>query len=201
MRRGILRPVTAARRPSRNVLVAVAGGLAVAAVALAVAVTGGSSGGEYGGTSDTAASADKAELNAYEQAITPIVREGGRVVVEGLRPGIAALLEASAPDDQIETMTAGYVAELRQIRDQLLAVTAPASLGKAVERFEAAMDGYVRAAELLHEAARARGDERRALVDQVAAAGEAADEVYDQAWEIVNAEKRRLGLPVEELPE
>lgn len=166
------------------------------------ALDGGNGDGDGGAN---AASGEQAEqrraLVAYEEAIDPITKEGGRIVVEGLRPGITDIRDGTFSDEQLVTMAEGWRNQMRAVRRDLLAVKAPGFLDEAVRLYEKALDGYVRTAEKLLAAARATGEERQRLVDEVAPLGEAADDVYDRAGAVIDRHRRRLGLePTETLP-
>lgn len=179
--------------PSPVVLTLV--GLAVGGLTAVFVIAATGDGGESEPTTTTDPFADdRAALTAYEEKIDPLAEEGGRIVVQGLRPAITNIREGDFTDEELVTMQEGQLQEMRNVWKQFQAVKPPKFLQEAQDLFEKSLDGYVRAAQKLLDAARAGGDERQRLVDEVAPIGDASDDVYDQALEILNRERERLGM-------
>jgi hypothetical protein len=142
-------------------------------------------------------------LAAYTDAIAPPLSDGGRVVEQGMKPGVADLLNRHAvPPATIAVEAAEWERELTRVRGAVAAVPVPPGLGEAAALFDRALAGYVEAAELFRRAALAPEGQRRAIADRGFTAAEAADRTYDAASRIVQRERRRLGLgPTATLPD
>lgn len=120
-------------------------------------------------------------LAAYATALAPLAAEGGQIVAEGLRPGLADIAQAAYPDDVLVRMASGWVASMRDVRDAVAALPAAAGAATVAVQVERALAVYIRTAETLLDAARATGDERTVLIDRAAALGRTADRLYDAA--------------------
>ena len=107
--------------------------------------------------------------------------EGGQVVVDGMRPGLADIAKRQLPDAVLANMADGWVASMRGVQADVRALEVPAPLAPAAVRFERAFSVYVRLAATLRAAVAADGDARAALIDEAAALGHEADRLYDEA--------------------
>lgn len=146
-----------------------------------------------GGGSDPAA--ERRTLVEYEEAIEPILEDGGRVVALGMRPGVADIDEANYDDETLRGMATGWTNEMRRVRERFLEVEPPGFLKEAAEGLERALDEYIETGEALAGAARASGEDRHRFIERAVALGEHADDVYDAAWEVVAGHRARLGMP------
>jgi hypothetical protein len=146
---------------------------------------------------------DRAALLAYERALVPILREGGRLVQEEMKPSLREISEGEITGDTLLGRTAAWRGELERIRARLAALRPPAFLGDIGARWLAAVDAYLAAVDAFEALARApAGSERARLVAEAAAAGERADRVFDRAAAVIQFHRRRLGLgPSPSLPD
>jgi hypothetical protein len=118
---------------------------------------------------------------SYLAALDRLGADGGQVVVDGMRPGLADIAQQRLPDDVLARMADGWVASMRGVQHDVRALEVPAALAPAAVRFERALSVYVRLAETLRAAVAADGDARDALVDDAVALGHEADRLYDEA--------------------
>lgn len=135
------------------------------------------------------------QLNAYEAAITPPLRDGGATVQEGMKPAITDLVvQHVVPPKQMVDEAEGWVASLQADRKKVVGVRVPAALARAQRLFLAALDHYIEAARDFGNAA---GDAstRQQWLEKVYAAGKAGDQTYDEASGILQGWRHTLGLP------
>lgn len=123
----------------------------------------------------------QASLDAFTAEIERLGAQGGQIVVEGMKPGVADIAERALPDAVLVRMASGWLASMREVQDELAAVEAPGALAAVAVRFERALVAYVRTAETLVEAAQAAGQHRDALIDEALATGTEADRLYEDA--------------------
>ena len=129
----------------------------------------------------------------YVAAIEPLARNGGRIVIEGLRAGIGDLQRGD--DADLPRRSVAWERELGAVRDDWAALVPPGGLRAAHRRFLAAFDGYLDAAADFHEATLAEGNRRERLLRATIDGGEASDAVWDEAAAATQARLRELGLP------
>ena len=127
-----------------------------------------------------------AEVASFLAELDRLGAEGGQVVVDGMRPGIADIAQRRLPDDVLVRMADGWVASMRRVQADLIGLTVPPPLADATVRVERALHVYVRLAERLRDAAAAQGDERDLLVDEAVLLGEEADRLYDEALALLS---------------
>ena len=94
---------------------------------------------------------------------------------------LRTLLPDPGPDEVLVRMADGWVASMRRVQTDLLALEVPRRLTDAAVRVERALHVYVRLAERLRAAAGAQGDERDLLIDEAVLLGQEADRLYDEA--------------------
>lgn len=138
---------------------------------------------------------DAGEVARYEGAVRPFLAKGGEVVQLGIRVGLRDLSsEHMQAPAQVAEQAAIWTGDLEEVRRRLSEVDVPDALGTVHRRFLQAVEMYRRAAVLVGEAARADGEARDRLLDQVAETGNKADAVYDDAAERLQAARRKAGL-------
>jgi hypothetical protein len=122
-----------------------------------------------------------ASVSEYLTDLERLGAQGGQVVVEGMRPGIADIAQQRLPDEVLVRMADGWLASMREVEAEIRDLAVPATLADAAVRIERAMHVYVRLAETLRDAASARGDARDLLIDDAVLLGQEADRLYDEA--------------------
>jgi hypothetical protein len=139
------------------------------------------------------------QLLSYEHRLTPIVKDGGEIVQEGLKAAITDLVQSHVtPPASIANEADRWAASLRQDRAKLAAVhPVPASLRAMHRKFLDALNGYAAAADALAVAGRAAAPGRSAALDRVHQAGQRADTVYDEASATLQQARKQLGLGVD----
>jgi hypothetical protein len=121
------------------------------------------------------------DVAAYLAELDRLGAEGGQVVVDGMRPGLADIAHGRLPDDVLARMADGWLASMRQVQADVRGLAVPTPLAHAAVRVERALHVYVRLAERLRDAAAAHGDERDLLIDEAVLLGQEADRLYDEA--------------------
>jgi hypothetical protein len=136
------------------------------------------------------------QLLSYERQLTPIVKDGGGTVQEGLKPAITDLTQSHiVPPASIANEADRWAASLRQDRAKLAAVhPVPATLRAMHQKFLDALNGYAAAADALAAAGRAPAAGRSAALSRVYRAGQSADTVYDEASAALQQARKQLGL-------
>jgi hypothetical protein len=143
-----------------------------ALAALAVSQSGGS---------DDRDLLDGESVERYVAAMQALGAEGGQIVADGMKPGVADIASRTLPDEVLERMASGWLASMEEVRNEATALPAPGALAEAAVRFERAFIAYVRTAEALLSATRSEGSERDRLIDLAIASGSDADDLYDDA--------------------
>ncbi|HEV7677641.1 MAG TPA: hypothetical protein VGQ42_03645 [Candidatus Dormibacteraeota bacterium] len=166
------------------VVLAVAGGL-IAAVVL-------SSGGGGGGGGPAAG---QKALTDYTAALRPPTTEGGRIVQQEMKPSLGEFAGGSLDGPSFVSRARSWQLALARVRDQLRGITPPAVIASAGPLFVAAMDDYVRAAQLFERAGAAPQDQRSAALDTAVAAARLADQAFDRAAVVVQRALQAAGLP------
>lgn len=138
--------------------------------------------------------AERRAFTAYETAVERAVQDGGFVVTQGMKLGLADITEGRFPDATLMKMAGGWTRSMMQVRRKLTMVEPPTILREVARRYDAALAAYVRVGESLLAAARARGDERAALVQKVPPLGERADALWNEASAALERQRVRLDL-------
>jgi hypothetical protein len=145
---------------------------------------------------------DRAAIVAYESAVYPIVKEGGRVVQEEMKPSLRQFVEGEIAADELLRRAGSWRRAFEKVRSDVLVLQPPAFLRAIEPRWTRAFDAYLQTITAFEAVARAPASERRARLDQVSTAGTTADHLYDQAVELIRSHRRRLGLgPSPNFPE
>lgn len=135
------------------------------------------------------------QLLAYERAVIPHLKDGGRTVEQGMKPGVDDLLNRHVvPPATIAAEADRWAADLTRVRDTVNGIDPPRALAEAGRLFVTALDTYIRAARTFGEAARAPEARRREIANRGYDLGRDADRTYDAASRILQTERRRLGL-------
>lgn len=135
------------------------------------------------------------QVNAYQAAITPPLKDGGATVQEGMKPAISDLVvQHVVPPKNMVGEAGGWVVSLQADRKTVAAVHVPKALAHAQRLFLVALDHYIEAARDFGIAA---GDAstRQQWLQKVYAAGAAGDQTYDEASAILQGWRHTLGLP------
>ena len=145
---------------------------------------------------------DRAAYLRYERALQPALKEGGRIVVQQMRPSIPDLGAGKLDRRTAVERASGWRRAFRQIRVDVVALVPPGFLGDIELRWTRALDAYLSIADLFEQAAAATGPSRTQTLDRAVAAGTRADTLFDRAASVMQAHRRRLGLgPTGELPD
>lgn len=138
---------------------------------------------------------DRPGTAAYANAITPIQKDGGRLVYEGVRTSVASLFRGELAPADFRARAGAWKADLERVRLQLAAQQPPARLKPAAELFDRALRQYRAAIDGFVTASRAPAARLQAALTAAVPAAERADRTYDRADALVQRELRRLGLP------
>lgn len=128
-------------------------------------------------------SADRKAAGRYAAAIAPLTKQGGQIVVQGLKQGIVDIPGGAFPDETLARMADGWIAQLHQLQSNFIAAPGHSpELDKVRALFDHAMAGYAGVAETLRAAVATTDPTARA--DRVKEAGDqglSADTIYDRA--------------------
>jgi hypothetical protein len=141
-----------------------------------------------------ALAAEREALRGYGEAVDAAVHEGGFVVTQGMKPGIADIAEGAFPDATLVTMASGWVGSMEKVRSDLSGVRPPAFLLDVARRYDEALGAYVKVGKALIAAAEVTGAERAELIEKVPPLGQKADDLWDAAHVELERHRVRLGL-------
>jgi hypothetical protein len=167
----------------------------VLAAAIALAALLGS-GGDRGGLS-------RRQVLTYQEKLSPLAKEWGRIEVQGMRPAIADLRSGEGvPAEMIAGEASAWEAGLKGLRVKIQNIQAPGSLARASVLFDQAIVRYIAAAVTFERAAQATGDERiKGIEDGVNVAIDGA-RIYNEASLTLQAARRKVGLgPTTDFPD
>lgn len=137
----------------------------------------------------------RAQEQAFEANVVPLVTDGGRVVEDGMKPALHDLTtDHVTPPSFIAGEATQWQATLQRDGHDLAAVRATGQLARARDLLVRAVGIYAAAAADFHAAALATGAERNRLIDSGIATAERGDATYDEGAAIVQALRRSLGL-------
>lgn len=145
---------------------------------------------------------DRKTYLAYERAVLKPLERGGRVVQQEMKPSLGELRDGGMTAAVARERAAAWRRAFDSVRSDIARLDAPTFLPDVESRWVAAIDGYRRIPDLFERAALASGAERNGLLDEAAAAGERADDLFDRAAETMQFHRHRLGLgPTPRLPD
>ena len=154
----------------------------------------------------TSSDADRrAALTRYEDAVAGPAREGGFVIQEGLKIGLAQV--GSGQAGNVTFQAVGWVNQLEDVRTRFSGAATrlhDPQLKAAADAFDEALVLYKRAAETIGAAAIAAPDSepRTRLLEQAGATGRQADARFDEASALMQQIRRSLGLaPTSRFPD
>jgi hypothetical protein len=155
-------------------------GVAAASIVAVVTVTGCAGGSGSGGSHPTQTPSLSA---ASAQQVESLIRDWGSVAVQGMRPAIHDLsTPGGVPRAGIATEATAWIAALTHDREQLQGVDAPGSYEPTRRLLLRSLDGYLRAAAIVHGAAKQPDFQRReAALERAVRVLTAADALYEQA--------------------
>ena len=137
----------------------------------------------------------RAQEQAFEQAVVPLVTEGGRVVEQGMKPALHDLTTDHVTPPAFIAVEAGqWKATLQRVQRGVAAVHTVGTLRTARARLVAALALYEQAAVEFKAAAQASGAARQQLIDSGIATAKRGDATYDAGATTVQAVRRSLGL-------
>jgi hypothetical protein len=168
-----------------------AGLVAIVLVAGAIGVFALLSGG-----SDGKPDAGRAEIEAYEAKLLPLVQEWGRIEIQGMRPAISDLVSGEGvPPETVGGEARAWRAGFVDLRKKIAEVPAPPALARAKLLFDRAMVRYIAAAEEFERAADGPVEQRQAGIDKGIAAATDGAALYNDASLQLQAARKRVGLP------
>jgi len=137
---------------------------------------------------------DRAAYLRYERALLPSLKEGGRIVLQQMRPSLPDLGGGKLDGQTAVQRAAGWRRAFQKIRADVVALRPPGFLGDIERRWTKALDTYLLIPDLFEQAATSTGPSRTEALDNAVAAGMRADELFDRAASVMQAHRRRLGL-------
>lgn len=129
----------------------------------------------------------RAAATAYADALKPILSDGGKVIVLGIRPALTDYSLGKNRPGQLEREAEAWDSALAGIEDRVAGVAAPAFLEPAKAKYLESLAKYRELARRLGAAATVPKAQRDVVVTEVAAIGTAADKIYDEAEAMVAA--------------
>ena len=119
----------------------------------------------------------------YQQQVETLIRDWGSVAVQGMRPAIADLAHpGGVPRAGIATEATAWASALKHDREQLQQVVAPASYEPTRQLLLRSLNGYLRAAAIVHAAAQQPDrSRRRAALERAVRVLTSADRLFDRA--------------------
>jgi hypothetical protein len=146
-------------------------------------------------TTASSSRSTRAQEQAFEKAVAPLVTEGGRVVEQGMKPALHDLTtDHVTPPSFIAGEANQWQSTLERDGRGVAVVHATGKLRVARDRLVAAIGLYAQAAGQFRSAALASGAPQQQLIDAGIATAKLGDATYDEGATIVQAVRRSLGL-------
>jgi hypothetical protein len=151
------------------------------------------------GGGGSANKADRKKLLAYEAKLVPLVKNWGKIEIDGMRPAIADLASGpgntSVPPEAIAGEARAWQEGLTQIRADMTKLTPPASLKRAAELFDQSIVKYLAAAKSFEQAASSTGEAQKKGIEAGSRqAGDGAT-IYNDASLLLQRARHKVGLP------
>jgi hypothetical protein len=137
---------------------------------------------------------DRAAIVAYERSVLPAVREAGRIVQQEMKPSLREVVDGTITGQQLLDRTGAWQRVFKRVRDDLVALDAPAFLGDIDAGWDAAMGAYLVTVDAFQAIGRADPGFVSVAVDQAVSLAERADDLFDRVAGVVQFHRRRLGL-------
>jgi uncharacterized protein YukE len=160
--------------------------IALAPLALAVALTV--------VASSAPRSDQRAAFATYANAAATLAKDGGRIVVEGIKPRLADLYASKVSVVQFVSEAQRWHQEIEHVRRAFAHLRAPKALRPAARRFDEALHQYERAIDAFSDAAKQPADRVKSAMTSATPVAQAADALWDQAEALVETTLRRWGL-------
>jgi hypothetical protein len=136
------------------------------------------------------------ELVAYEDALTPVVKDWGSIEILGMRPAIADLragTEFGRPE-LVAVQARAWRAALELDRRKLTDLSPPTALRQTHELLLDSMDRYLAATASFLAATAADAADRERLIDEGIRRAKDGAQVYNRASALLQSSRRELGL-------
>ena len=137
---------------------------------------------------------DRAALVAYERSLLPAVREAGRIVQQEMKPSLREIVDGTITGQQLLDRTGAWQRVFKRVRDDLVALDAPAFLGDIDAGWDAAMGAYLLTVDAFQTVGRADPGTLSVAVDQAVSLAERSDDLFDRVAGVIQFHRRRLGL-------
>jgi hypothetical protein len=135
-------------------------------------------------------------LAAYQDAVLPSLREGGRIVQQEMKATVGDIESASGPEAaRLASTTRNWESALAAVRAHVAAVPAPEALREASLGFDDALGRYIDAARQFGAAASTPLPARPPIMAKAYETARDADMVYDRASAVIQRWRHRFGLP------
>jgi hypothetical protein len=137
---------------------------------------------------------DRAAIVAYERSVLPAVREAGRIVQQEMKPSLREIVDGTITGQQLLDRTGAWQRVFKRVRDDLVALDAPAFLGDIDAGWDTAMGAYLVTVNAFQAIGRADPGSVSVAVDEAVSLAERSDDLFDQVAGIIQFHRRRLGL-------
>lgn len=136
---------------------------------------------------------ERAHARSYALAIDPSVKEGGRIVVELVKPRLSDVVAGRVSREKFVTESSGWIRQLGSVQASIRRVAAPGSLKTSKALLIRSLDGYIAAVTSFRGAVASASDPAKPSLDEGIRLAQAADKTYDRAHGLLVAELKRLG--------
>jgi hypothetical protein len=144
--------------------------------------------------------AERNAIKAYADGIHPAAVDGGRIVQDGIKPGLRDLENGSKAPADFRSSAAAWRRDMEDVRRRFAAVAAPPGLALAKSLFDQSLGDYLRAIDAFVAASLQPKSKLQAAITAAVPIAEKADKTYDRASTALKAEMQRVGLPVPSNP-
>jgi hypothetical protein len=154
-----------------------------------------------GGDRDDAGA--RRRIESYQAELLPLVKEWGRIEVQGMRPAIADLMSGQGvPPETVAGEARAWRAGFEGLRQKISALDPPEALEDAERLFDRSMQRYLDATIEFEQAAEGAGPARSAGIDRGIAAARDGARLYNEASLVLQRVRQKVGLPpTDEFPE
>ena len=143
---------------------------------------------------------ERRAVDAYTETVAPLAREGGRIVVQEIRPSLGDLSSGRIDAAEFGRRASAWKAAMQKVRTGFANAPRTPGLEQTAKIFDISFNLYLEAIDAFVIASSKTGEALTAAISAAVPTAERADTTYDQAVALLKKERKRVGLPEVSVP-
>jgi hypothetical protein len=144
--------------------------------------------------------AERKAVDEYTKKAAELAKEGGRIVVQEIRPSLREIESGELKPEQFRTFAKGWKSGMENVRRGFAEARTTEHLKPVAKLFDEAFRLYIAAIDLFAAASLKTGQELKDAITAAIPTAERADKTYDRAAAALRKERKRVGLPPVSVP-